>query len=88
MKRPIEKQLAFPLLSLTYNPLGNRPVVITVDQDWGLSGEVHASYIRLQDLVDCNRMIVEVQNMLADLIVEEEKERDKRKDEIEKGAPF
>lgn len=70
-KRPTEKQMEFPLFSLTYDPLATNAVVIELEMDWGLTGEAHIKFTSLQSLEDLNRVLQFVQNALADRIVHE-----------------
>lgn len=85
MKRAVEVQLEFPLVTVIYDPLGLNTVVLEVQMDWGLTGEVQLKYTTLQSLKDFNRVLQHAQNYVADEVVEQDKrERLERK---RKDAP-
>lgn len=66
MRRPTEKQTEFPLLEITYDPLGAHPVTVLMSMDWGLTGEVVIKYTTDQSLIDFNELLQFAQNAVAD----------------------
>jgi len=80
VKRPTEVQLEFPLMTIVFDPLSMTTVVLEVQMDWGLTGEVQLKYTTLQSLKDFHRLNQFVVNHVADEIAEREKfERQERK---------
>lgn len=88
MKRPVEEQLMFPLLSVTYDPLSPTPVVVEMQMDWGLTGEVQIRYTTLQSLKDMNNVLQFLQNAVADEIGEPTAREITRKMDNENTPPF
>jgi len=84
-KRTVEKQLEFPLMSIVYDPLAVNMVLIELQQDWGLTGEIYTKYQTLQSLKDEKRLLEFVVNDIADTILIVEKL--KRQKGIKKSAP-
>jgi len=84
-KRAVEKQLEFPLMSIVYDPLAVNMVLIELQQDWGLTGEIYTKYQDLQSLKDAKRLLEFVINDIADTILIVEKL--KRQKGIKKSAP-
>jgi len=84
-KRTVEKQLEFPLMSIVYDPLAVNMVLIELQQDWGLTGEIYTKYQDLQSLKDAKRLLEFVVNDIADTILIVEKL--KRQKGIKKSAP-
>jgi len=84
-KRVVEKQLEFPLMSIVYDPLAVNMVLIELQQDWGLTGEIYTKYQDLQSLKDAKRLLEFVINDIADTIhLVEQLSRQKG---IKKSAP-
>jgi len=73
VKRAVEKQLEFPLMSIVYDPLAVNMVLIELQQDWGLTGEIYTKYQDLQSLKDAKRLLEFVVNDMADTILVVEK---------------
>jgi len=84
-KRVVEKQLEFPLMSIVYDPLAVNMVLIELQQDWGLTGEIYTKYQDLQSLKDAKRLLEFVINDIADTILIVEKLH--RQKGIKKSAP-
>jgi len=84
-KRAVEKQLEFPLMSIVYDPLAVNMVLIELQQDGALTGEIYTKYQDLQSLKDAKRLLEFVINDIADTILIVEKL--KRQKGIKKSAP-
>lgn len=85
MKRPTEAQLEFPLLSITYDPLAENVVILEMQMDWGLTGEVQLKYMTVQSLRDMNHVLQHAQNYVADELVR--RGRAERRAAERKNAP-
>jgi len=60
-------------MSIVYDPLAVNMVLIELQQDWGLTGEVYTKYQDLQSLKDAKRLLEFVVNDMADTILVVEK---------------
>lgn len=65
-KRPIEKQMEFPVLEIIAHPAGAHPVSVILEGDWYLTGETNLSYTTQQSLEDAMRLLDYARNHMAD----------------------
>jgi len=73
MKRPVEKQMMFPHMEVLFAPASEFPVSVVIEQDWGMTGEVHVSEAETQRYRDLIRCLEHITNHLADIVVFREK---------------
>jgi len=88
MERPVERQISFPLLAISYDPLSQHHIVLEMQMDWGLTGEVTLSYTTLASLQDFNRVLQYAQNAVADELIEAKAKASLAKNVRKKDPPF
>jgi len=88
MRRSTETQMHFPLLNVIYDPLANNTVLVTMQMDWGQTGDVDIRYTSLQSLIDAARVLDFARNAVADEILAGKKRLAKNGNGKEKDQPF